>query len=111
AVSPDPREARVRPGSGRFTPGHEQARSGLRSAPTPSGASHPEGRLRRVRAGQREYWPMATLDRIPTENPPPPSTAWMNPARAIAIVAVVAMHSLRTVVEQNFSGMDPDCWL
>jgi hypothetical protein len=54
---------------------------------------------------------MATLDRIPTENPPPTSTAWMNPARAIAIVAVVAIHSLGTVVEQNFSGMGPDWWL
>src|SRR5699024_6945160 len=54
---------------------------------------------------------MATLDRIPTENPPPTSTAWMNPARAIAIVAVVAIHSLGTVVEQNFSAMGPDWWL
>src|SRR5699024_2883009 len=54
---------------------------------------------------------MATLDRIPTENPPPTSTAWMNPARAIAIVAVVAIHSLGTVVEQNFSGMVPAWWL
>ena len=35
----------------------------------------------------------------------------MNPARAIAIVAVVAIHSLGTVVEQNFSGMGPDWWL
>src|SRR5690625_5977164 len=54
---------------------------------------------------------MATLDRIPTENPPPTSTAWMNPARAIAIIAVVAIHSLGTVVEQNFAGMGPDWWL
>src|SRR5699024_12825263 len=54
---------------------------------------------------------VATLDRIPTEDPPPTSTAWMNPARAIAIVAVVAIHSLGTVVEQNFSGMGPDWWL
>ncbi|TGD12012.1 acyltransferase [Brevibacterium sp. S111] len=54
---------------------------------------------------------MAPLDRIPTENPPATSTAWMNPARAIAIVAVVAIHSLGTVVEQNFADMGPDWWL
>jgi surface polysaccharide O-acyltransferase-like enzyme len=54
---------------------------------------------------------MAPLDRIPTENPPPTSTAWMNPARAIAIIAVVAIHSLGTVVEENFAGMGPDWWL
>lgn len=54
---------------------------------------------------------MATLDRIPTENPPPTSTAWMNPARAIAIVAVVAIHSLGTVVEQNFAAMGADWWV
>ena len=54
---------------------------------------------------------MAPLDRIPTENPPPTSTAWMNPARAFAIIAVVAIHSLGTVVEENFGGMGPDWWL
>lgn len=54
---------------------------------------------------------MATLDRIGTENPPPTSTGWMNPARAFAIVAVVAIHSLGTVVESNFAGQGPDWWL
>ncbi|WP_210605336.1 acyltransferase [Brevibacterium oceani] len=54
---------------------------------------------------------MAPLDRIPTENPPATSTAWMNPARVIAIVAVVAIHSLGTVVETNFADMGPDWWL
>lgn len=54
---------------------------------------------------------MATLDRIGTENLPPTSTAWMNPARAIAIVAVVAIHSLGTVVEQNYAAFGPDWWV
>lgn len=54
---------------------------------------------------------MATLDRIGTENPPPTSTGWMNPARAFAILAVVAIHSLGTVVEVNFASMGPDWWV
>ncbi|MDN6133250.1 MAG: acyltransferase family protein [Brevibacterium sp.] len=54
---------------------------------------------------------MAPLDRIGSENLPPTSTAWMNPARAIAIVAVVAIHSLGTVVEENYPAMGPDWWV
>lgn len=54
---------------------------------------------------------MAPLDRIPTENPPATSTAWMNPARAFAIVAVVAIHSLGTVIEQNYESFGPDWWV
>lgn len=54
---------------------------------------------------------MAPLDRIGSENLPPTSTAWMNPARVIAIVAVVAIHSLGTVVEENYANMGPDWWV
>ncbi|MGO1448086.1 acyltransferase [Brevibacterium aurantiacum] len=54
---------------------------------------------------------MAPLDRIGSENLPSTSTAWMNPARAIAIVAVVTIHSLGTVVEENYAGMGPDWWV
>ncbi|RAD70871.1 hypothetical protein DN508_34165, partial [Burkholderia multivorans] len=35
----------------------------------------------------------------------------MNPARAFAIVAVVAIHSLGTVVEENFAAQGPDWWV
>ncbi|GAA1872159.1 hypothetical protein GCM10009813_35540 [Brevibacterium marinum] len=35
----------------------------------------------------------------------------MNPARVIAIVAVVAIHSLGTVVEENYAAMGPDWWV
>ncbi|MDN6124716.1 MAG: hypothetical protein L0I80_12745, partial [Brevibacterium sp.] len=54
---------------------------------------------------------MAPLDRIGSEHLPPTSTAWMNPARAIAIVAVVAIHSRGTVVEENYPAMGPDWWV
>lgn len=54
---------------------------------------------------------MSPLDRIRSDNLPPTSTAWMNPARSFAIIAVVAIHSLGTVVEQNFASMGPDWWL
>lgn len=54
---------------------------------------------------------MVPLDRIGSQNLPPTSTAWMNPARAIAIVAVVAIHSLGTIVEENYAAMGPDWWV
>lgn len=54
---------------------------------------------------------MAAIDRIQSENLPPTPTTWMNPARSLAIIAVVAIHSLGSVIEQNFQPISFDWWV
>ncbi|GAB3060855.1 acyltransferase family protein [Sediminivirga luteola] len=53
---------------------------------------------------------MALLDRIENRNPRPTSTRWMDAARALAIVAVVAIHNISDTVETRFAEQGSAAW-
>ncbi|GAA2002884.1 acyltransferase [Brevibacterium samyangense] len=53
---------------------------------------------------------MALSDRIGDENPPPTSTRWMNPARSLAIIVVVAIHAIADTVETRFTDFGTSAW-
>lgn len=50
------------------------------------------------------------LDAVPEQAPPPTRTAWMDPARVLAIVAVVAIHVLAPTVEGRGVDVGGSAW-
>lgn len=53
---------------------------------------------------------MALLGRVGEDNPPPTSTGWMNPARSLAIIAVVAIHAIGDTVETRYTDFGTSAW-
>ncbi|WP_349828921.1 acyltransferase [Brevibacterium litoralis] len=49
-------------------------------------------------------------ERIPSDNPPPTATGWMNPARSVAIIVVVAIHAIADTVETRFTDYGTVAW-
>jgi surface polysaccharide O-acyltransferase-like enzyme len=53
---------------------------------------------------------MALIDRIDEVGPPPRSTQWMNPARTLAILAVIAIHTIADTVGTRFAEHGSEAW-
>lgn len=54
--------------------------------------------------------PMRIVDRLAAEPSAPTSTLWMNPARSLAILAVVAIHSIADTVGLQFADHGTAPW-
>ncbi|WP_084499765.1 acyltransferase [Brevibacterium album] len=53
---------------------------------------------------------MALIDRVDEVGPPARSTQWMNPARSLAIIAVIAIHTIADTVGTQFADPGTPPW-
>ncbi|GAA4506324.1 acyltransferase [Brevibacterium yomogidense] len=53
---------------------------------------------------------MALIDRVDETGPPPRSTQWMNPTRSLAIIAVIAIHTIADTVGLRFADHGSGPW-
>lgn len=53
---------------------------------------------------------MGLFARVGESNPPATSTGWMNPARSLAIIAVVAIHAIGDTVETRYTDFGTASW-
>lgn len=53
---------------------------------------------------------MALIDRVDETGPPPRSTQWMNPTRSLAILAVIAIHTIADTVGLRLAEHGSGTW-